>query len=136
VSRGPGRWQRALLAAVAEFKMVLTVELAWDHLQREPTRSELVAVRRAAKSIVMSGSATAFYARQCRGCHQVYGNWPMCCPSVGSGAVLVLTKDPVLIAKIPPSRIPTWLSVAPESIDTGATLSAGTSLGAAKGGAA
>lgn len=63
MSRGPGRWQRVLLDALARdnFDVHGVGATIWDHLGRPATRSEEVAARRAAKRIVETGQARAIY---------------------------------------------------------------------------
>lgn len=63
MSKGPGRWQRILLDALGEHDFVGVGATVWGHLGRPATRSEEVAARRAAKSLVEAGRARAIYRR-------------------------------------------------------------------------
>ncbi len=65
MSRGPGRWERALLEAVNEHPSVAPSGRRYVHVRswlrtfvgREPTPAELSAAHRAARSIVRKGLA-------------------------------------------------------------------------------
>lgn len=63
VSRGPGRWQRALLAALDRRDPVLVADAVEDELGRVPTRAEMVAGRRAAHSLDLFGRNVAHVTR-------------------------------------------------------------------------
>jgi hypothetical protein len=69
MSRGPGRWQRVILQALAEntdhdiFGVYALVE---EHLGRTPTRSELVAARRAVKTLAIQRKVRAIYRSEYR----------------------------------------------------------------------
>ncbi len=52
MSRGPGRWQRILLAHLDRCDPLLVADAVEDALGRQPTRVELVAARRAAHSLM------------------------------------------------------------------------------------
>jgi hypothetical protein len=61
VSRGPGRWQRLLLASLEESDLVVAVHVVYHHLGRSPTRAEMVAVRRAVRRLAERGEVRAIY---------------------------------------------------------------------------
>jgi hypothetical protein len=63
VSRGAGKWQRAILAAVAdtEYDINQIGVIVYNVLGREPTRPELVAARRAVKTLALAGKIRAVY---------------------------------------------------------------------------
>jgi hypothetical protein len=64
ISRGPGRWQRVILDALAQhtdYDIFGVYALVEEHLQRTPTRSELVAARRAVKTLAIAGKIRAIY---------------------------------------------------------------------------
>ncbi len=61
MSRGPGRWQRVLLEGLARSSEVVVLYELHDHLERAPTRAELVAARRAARRLAETGQARAIY---------------------------------------------------------------------------
>ena len=63
MSRGPGRWQRVLLAALNDSEAIHVVGVACLHLGRNATRAEEVSVRRAARVLAQSGRARAIYER-------------------------------------------------------------------------
>lgn len=65
MSKGPGRWQRAILDAIqdAEYDLFPVQSIAYEHLDREPTRAELVACRRAVKTLAIAGKVRAVYER-------------------------------------------------------------------------
>jgi len=71
VSRGPGRWQRAILAALAEYDIVPVGDLCQAVLGRAPSRAELVAARRAAHSLADSGGLREIYPWHCDRCGTV-----------------------------------------------------------------
>ncbi len=117
MSRGPGHWQRALLAALDAHDVAPVARVAYNHLGREPSRPELVAVRRAARRLVEGGEARAIYLGQCRRCGELSETWQ--CPRCSAGCtwVLVLTRTDGIGAKIDSlatshRRLPDWLSVA------------------------
>jgi hypothetical protein len=60
MSRGPGRWQRALLECLEQSEIV-NVGAVWKQLDRPATRAEEVAGRRAARELVRQGRARAIY---------------------------------------------------------------------------
>jgi hypothetical protein len=70
MSRGPGRWQRMLLAELDQNEVVPVREVIFTHLGRTPTRAEEVACRRAAHQLALSGQVrvvTGF-------CHNKHGH--------------------------------------------------------------
>lgn len=130
MSRGPGRWQRALLEALDTHPIALVGRVTYNHLGREPTRSELVATRRAARRLVEDGKARAIYLGQCRHCQEMSGTWQ--CPECRAGCtwVLALTRTEGIGAKIESlvtshRRLPAWLSVGSATSGAEATLTAG-----------
>jgi hypothetical protein len=63
VSRGPGRWQRAILQAIedTEYEIFPVLNIAYHHLGRAATRSEAVAARRAVKALAIAGKIRAIH---------------------------------------------------------------------------
>ena len=62
MSRGPGRWQRLLLAELDEYDVVPVSYVARAQAaDGRPSRSDLVAIRRAAKQLTITGKARAIY---------------------------------------------------------------------------
>lgn len=62
MSRGPGRWQRAILTAVETITPEQVVGLTYivrDEVGETPTRAEMVAARRAVKRLVEDGHIRA-----------------------------------------------------------------------------
>lgn len=71
MSRGPGRWQRAILQALeenTEFDIFPIQAIAYEHLGAEATRAQLVAARRAVRTLAIAGKVRAIYrpAHECR----------------------------------------------------------------------
>ncbi len=129
MSRGPGRWQRALLAALDTHDVATVARVAYNHLGREPSRPELVAVRRAARRLVEGGEARAVYLGQCRRCEELSETWQ--CPRCSAGCtwVLVLTRTDGIGAKIDSlvtshRRLPDWVSVTSVGNESEATHTA------------
>lgn len=123
MSRGPGRWQRALLDAVAEYDVVSVADVAESIVGREPTRSELVAIRRAAAELAKAGALRATYVQRCRRCGAMNLVMAGQClpPCRGSyGHALVVTPITSTLAGPPRGWVsntaptPEWISV-PES---------------------
>jgi len=121
LSRGPGRWQRALLAALAPETgpdvLVPVNNVLWNELGRAPSRTEQVAIRRAARALVLTGKARAVYLGQCRhlSCDELSRTF--ICPACGAGCrlVLVLTRPDEHIglrSLLGIGAPPPWLSVA------------------------
>jgi len=130
MSRGPGRWQRALIAAVERHDLVPVATIAYNVLGRDPTRSEMVAVRRAARRLVEDGRARAIYLGSCLRCGELSPRWDCtsCRPRSGCNRVLVLTPRTGIGAEIDSARLsryPDYVSVATESVAPVATLSGG-----------
>ena len=64
MSRGPGRWQRVILDHMdnnPQYKAATLDSIVREHLQRTPTRSEMVAARRALKTLAIAGKVRAIY---------------------------------------------------------------------------
>lgn len=99
MSRGPGRWQRVLLAALRDNEAILVVGVACQHLGRNTTRAEEVSVRRAARALAESGQARAIYEAL---------------PTVDGGRVthqLVLTPpDSTRLSTLLPVNAPDWIA--------------------------
>jgi hypothetical protein len=125
MSRGPGRWQRVLLDALAEFDVLPVLTVAYNTLGREPTRSELVAVRRAARTLAEAGTARALYLGQCPRCGEVYESWTCRTCRIGTRRVLVLVRPefPEIKSLMSSAIEPSWVSVAPVQNVAQATLS-------------
>lgn len=112
MSRGPGRWQRAILAALDEYAHVPVIDLVYAEVAR-PDRKHMVAARRAAKRLAQDGHVRAIYARQCGECHAtVLDPLARCCGRLGY--VLAVTRDPET-RTMRPLNCPRWISVAPAS---------------------
>jgi len=64
MSRGPGRWQRVILDALRQhpdYDVFPLPGLVMEYLQREPKRAELVAARRALKTLAVGNIVRAVY---------------------------------------------------------------------------
>jgi hypothetical protein len=126
VSRGPGVWQGLLLDLLQRYDVVPVSAAVHHHLARDPTRTELVAARRAAARLAAVHKARAIWLGSCNRCGELSETWR--CPACGAGCnrVLVLTKadDHRIRTVMPMSRhIPAWLSVASDASASEATLS-------------
>jgi len=129
VSRGLGRWQRVLLAALEEHDLGTVGTIAYNHLGRTPTRPELVAARRAVRRLVETGQAQALHLSECRKCGELSEIW-MCraCGAAGYQVLAVARCDLSGIKSVLPTNgLPTWVSVALGPNDTEATLTTGAS---------
>lgn len=118
MSRGPGRWQRAILAALGEYDVVPVAALVKAVHGRRPTRSELVSARRAAHVLADAGKVREIYPWFCAGCETVRRTGPICgaCRRAATCA-LAITRDPQvmapqLIGTSAATSIPERLSVA------------------------
>lgn len=85
MSRGPGRWQRALIEAAEEserdgYLWATVAGTVRDQLGHEPTRTELVAARRAAATLAAAGRVRTIYVMWCRVCGVSYMNFSHRCP--------------------------------------------------------
>lgn len=96
MSRGPGRWQRVILAGIEdrEYDIFPILALAYDHLGRDATRSEAVAARRAVKTLVLAGKVRAVYRPS----------------SVGSSELCVIRPDSTLTSWQPRIDAPGWIT--------------------------
>jgi len=74
MSRGHGRWQREVLAAAESRQAIGTRVIARLALGREPTRSERVAVRRAAGILAAAGSVELHHGSRCERCGMHYAD--------------------------------------------------------------
>lgn len=89
VSRGPGRWQRALLESLDDYDLVPVMSvLGWD-----ASRSDQEAVRRAARRLAIDGKARVVYLWQCNTCEELFDRW-FCPTHRGGRRVLVVTRLP------------------------------------------
>lgn len=124
MSRGPGRWQRAILAALDKHDVVPIGDLCEDVLGRPAVRSELVAIRRAAHRLDDTDQLREIYPWYCYRCGTVlrqmdHGILGSGCPGCHRhpGTVLAVTRDSdVMTASLhgtdQATRIPERLSVA------------------------
>jgi len=101
VSRGFGRWQRSLLVAVEKYDVVPVADVGWDELGREPSRTEMVALRRAARTLAEGGQLLARYLICCDRCGEL-GVLFRCCGH--RGYVLVVTRRADLKGFMPKGR--------------------------------
>ena len=127
MSRGPGRWQRALLDGLAGRDLGAVGTLAHNHLGRAPTRAEMVAARRAARRLAEDGLVQALHLGACRRCGELSETW-ICQRCGGSCAqVLVIARLGLTGIKsvVPLNGVPQWVSVALAHNSTGATLTRG-----------
>ena len=60
MGRGPGLWQRVILDALEDVEAVPTTAVAYA-VRDAPTRSDFVAVRRAARTLAEAGKVRAIY---------------------------------------------------------------------------
>ena len=113
MSRGPGRWQRVLLDLVESHDAVPVADAVHSELGREPTRSESVAARRAARLLAEQGKARAIYLGCCKRCGEYRTTWHCSACHCGCNIALVITKvTDTTIRSLSPMRIPRWISVA------------------------
>lgn len=126
MSRGPGRWQRVLLAALREHALVSVRAATMSELQREPTRPEMVAARRAARTLAEAGLCRAIYLGECPSCLEFTSTWSCGACNVGARQALVLTPIAGEGARVGSllglRHPPAWISVAPVLNDSEATL--------------
>jgi len=117
VSRGPGRWQRVILERVGTAPYVAAVQDIVADTVVNPTRSNEVAARRAARLLKRDGRLGTGYLTMCseRNCVEMDSHGPAC-----PGA---LTKYLFVAATGLAMRIWPPVSVALNSVGTGATLS-------------
>lgn len=115
MSRGPGTWQRAILAALEQHDLGTVGTIAFNALGRDPTRSELVSIRRAARRLAEDGAIQALHLGQCRACGELSQRFVCRVCGAGSVPVLVVVR-PDLDMKITSVQarngLPTWVSVA------------------------
>jgi hypothetical protein len=100
MSRGPGRWQRATLAALGEYDVVPITDLCDAVLGRPGERSELVAARRAAHRLADTDQLREIYPWYCWRCGTILraaGVCPWC--RTYPGSALAVTRDPVVMAE-------------------------------------
>jgi hypothetical protein len=119
VSRGPGRWQRAIHAALGEHDVVPIGDLCEAVLGRPPVRSELVAIRRAAHRLADTDQLREINPWYCYRCGTVLRQMETTCRICRRypGAVLAVTRDPDvmsprLLGTHQATSIPARLSVA------------------------
>lgn len=97
MSRGPGRWQRYWLQRASELSETV-VAIIHDDVQamlgRPPTRSELVAARRAAWQLSKTGRIRLVYIGQCQACEQLSNS--LYCPACFRRCrrILAITVNP------------------------------------------
>jgi hypothetical protein len=124
MSRGPGRWQRAILAALDEYDVVPIADLCDAVLGRPGERSELVAARRAAHRLADTDQLREIWPWYCWRCGTVlrqmdYAELASGCPRGHGhpGTALAVTRDPVVMSEelrgtTEATKIPQKLSVA------------------------
>ena len=79
VSRGPGRWQREILASTGGVRTA-TVSGVVRTCVPEPDRNDFTAARRGAKGLAMAGKVMALYVYACQKCGHVQDHEPeRCC---------------------------------------------------------
>ena len=115
MSKGPGRWQRELLAVTEGGLVRTTREVALD-LIPEPSRSDSVSIRRAAKALALDDHITAYYAYACLSCGAIRRGGHGCCDSVRPMLAVAPRGVPFhrLVSPAPPPvrPAPSWISVA------------------------
>jgi hypothetical protein len=129
MSRGPGRWQRALLDDLDGHDLGAVGTLVHNHLGRPPTRSEMVAARRAARRLAEDGLVQALHLAECRSCGALSEIWicPQHCPGGCAQTLVIARPDMTGISSVMPlNGLPRWVSVALGPSAAGATLTAET----------
>lgn len=125
MSRGLGIWQRAILTALEQYDLGPVGTIAFNALGRDPTRSELVSIRRAARRLAEDGTILALHLGQCRACGELSTRFVCRVCSAGCVPVLVVVR-PDLDLKLPSVQarngLPPWVSVASGKSAPQATL--------------
>ena len=127
MSRGPGRWQRAILDALSEYEVGDVLTIAYNLLGRDPTRTEMVAARRAVRRLAEDGQVRAIYLGYCVRCEELSERWSCSTCGAGCNKRLVVTRmDGDNVSKIQSvvslGRDPTWINVASDGNAAGATF--------------
>jgi hypothetical protein len=117
VSRGPGRWQRAILTALDEYDVVPIADLCEGALGRPAGRPELVAARRAAHRLADTDQLREIYPWYCWRCGTILRSMTCLRCRRHPGCALAVTRDPLVMAEqlrgtAAWSEIPERLSVA------------------------
>lgn len=118
MSRGPGRWQRAILDALSEYEVGDVLTIAYNFLDRDPSRAEMVAARRAVRRLAEDGQVRAIYLGCCVRCAELSERWHCSACGAGCNKRLVVTRMDGDVSKIKSvvslGRDPTWINVAPD----------------------
>ncbi len=124
MSRGPGRWQRVLLDALTTHDLGTVGTIAENHLGRPASRSEMVAVRRAARRLAETGCVQALHLGECRRCGELSETWQCTKCGGGCGEVLAVARTQLggirSVASL--GKLPEWVSVALVPNQSEATL--------------
>ena len=113
MSRGPGRWQRELLAATGGVHTA-TVSGVVRTCVPEPERNDFTAARRGAKGLAMAGKLMALYVYACQRCGHVQDHEPERCCGVVRSSLAVTRPGRALPHLAPPptgARCPPWIGV-------------------------
>jgi hypothetical protein len=114
MGRGPGPWQRALLRVTGDGLVATTRAVMLDSVS-QPTHSDHVCIRRAAKALAQARRIQAAYVYACPGCGAIRREGgPACCVSVRPMLAVAPWGSRVRHIAPPPVRpVPSWISAAP-----------------------
>jgi hypothetical protein len=113
VSRGYGRWEQELVRAVGGVHTVAVAPMV-RRCVPEPSRSNYVAARRAAKQLALGQTLIALYVYARQRCGQVQDHEPeRCCGVVRSSLAVTRPGRPLPHLASPPAgeRCPPWITV-------------------------
>lgn len=114
MGRGPGPWQRALLRVTGEGLVATTRAVMLDSVT-QPTHSDHVCIRRAAKALAQAGRLQAAYVYACPHCGAIRREGgPACCLSVRPMLAVAPAGNRLHHIAPPPVRpVPSWICAAP-----------------------
>ncbi len=113
MSRGYGRWEQELIRAAGDVHTV-PVAAVVRRCVPEPSRSNFVAARRAAKTLALEGTLIAVYVNACQQCLHVQDHEPTgCCGTVRSALAVTMPGHLLPHLAPPPAgeRCPPWITV-------------------------
>ena len=113
MSRGYGRWEQELIRAAGDVHTV-PVAAVVRRCVPEPSRSNYVAARRAAKTLALEGTLIAVYVNACQQCLHVQDHEPTaCCGRVRSSLAVTRPGHPLPHLAPPPAgeHCPPWITV-------------------------
>ena len=113
MSKGYGRWEQELIRAAGDVHTV-PVAAVVRRCVPEPSRSNYVAARRAAKTLALEGTLIAVYVNACQQCLHVQDHEPTGCCGTVRTALAVTMPGHLLPHLAPPpagERCPPWITV-------------------------